>query len=219
MSTNTSTQRAESGWRRDNWHGSPEVTPVAATHGHDTDADEYRREKSEWVAHKILREVATKLCPIARFEPPFKPGLFGLDAGHVSNLAAWMWGGDQDRIDSDPLALHRVNCDIELTDPELHIAKTFEGTSVTIDYGHHGHRSRFNPEHGYVTGPYLSDVGEEEFLTVVDLVLQNALAENMILSTDVSELRRDAQRMKQTPDYDDETALSLILEDIYAAAE
>lgn len=64
----------------------------------------------------------------------------------------------------------------ELSEPQLHLPKLFEGDSRSIEYGQHRHRRRVNPDTGYInwgetTSTELRARPKDEFMDVVDCVL------------------------------------------------
>lgn len=173
---------------------------------------------AEWKAHQILCQTSPKYSPIAKHAPPFVRSISSTsEAARVCSLTAWLWGGDEDRIErSDRTALHRENVTVEMTEPVLHVPNRYEdGQFGTFDYGQRRYRSRFDPEYGYVTGPVLGDRPAEEFLDLVNVVLANAAAEHSFSESKIDRWRRDAHRMKHSTDYSDEETLATILEEMY----
>lgn len=175
MSTNDDTKSDDSGYRRDNWWGSPEVETVANEH-HGGDIEwtsaQIEDDKAESVTWEMLRGVAPKLCSVSIDDPEKSP--------------------------------------TELTEPEVY--PHGEGNSE------HLRRARVNEEHGYIsggesTGVRLGDVSEEEFLSVVEILLDHWTHIGHITDELADDLYRDAQSMKAAPDIDDTEAIERLVRD------
>ena len=173
---------------------------------------------AEWKAHQLLRETAEKHSPIAKYAPPYVcPVSDEIEAARLSTLTAWLFGGDPDAVArSDRTAMHHTNCEVEMTDPEVVVPRVSEGERFGIrEYGQHRLRSRYDPEHGYVTGPTLGDRPADEFLELIDIVLANAAVEHGFCEDKLEKWRRDAKRMKGHSDKSDEDVLATILEEMF----
>ena len=206
MSQTQSTQRQprpESGYRRDNWWGDNDVDDDRGT-GHDPEEFEYRRERAEWVAHDILKQTGELVCPIA---------LNG-DPDRMAALFEWLERGEA-RTGHNPDALHTDNRKVEISEPDVFVPleTSTEYGGRPLVYGQRPHRTRHNPEHGYIVGPQILDRPTDEFLEIVYLVLDHL--ENAVgLTADEREvLERDARRLKESGDRGDEDVLATIIHD------
>ena len=120
------------------------------------------------IAHRFLRESATMLCAETLFGSPN-------NGGRTAELCAWLFDGEC--IDGRAWAMHHENCEIELTDPELHLGRTGSEEFGTQEYGQFRHRRRFNPLTGYITNGettsvFIQDRPLEEFLDVVGTAIE-----------------------------------------------
>lgn len=175
-------------------------------------------ERAAWVAHDILRGAAPKHSPIAKHAPPYVNSMSDdLEAADVCTLTAWHWNGDADLIEeSDRSALHRERIAVEMTDPVVHVPKRYEGPAYPEhDYRQHRRRSRYDPEHGYISGPELGDLPFSEFLDVVELVLDIARSRHSFSEPRLAGWRSDARALKQQPTTSDEQALTTILAEMF----
>ncbi|EMA45245.1 hypothetical protein [Halobiforma nitratireducens] len=200
-----SVSRPDSEYRRDDWWGDNDVDDDRAT-GHDPEDFEYKRERAEYVAHSILRQTGTLVCPIALNAEPDR----------LASLFEWLETGEAE-TGHDPTAIHQEQQKVELTEPEVYVPlqTTREFGGKPREYGQRPKRSRYNPEHGYIVGPQILDRPEEEFMQIVEYVLDHMVADDDIglSQAERDRLEHDARRLKQNGDYRDTDALATILED------
>jgi hypothetical protein len=179
---------------------------------------------AEWKAHKILRQAADKHSPIAKHAPPYVcPISDEIEAARLSTLTAWLFDGDvdPDRVErSDRTALHRENTVVEMTDPLIHVPRESEGIRFGIrEFGQFRLRSRYDPEHGYISGLTLGDQPTGQFMEIVEIVLQNAKSTFSFADEKLDEWRRDARRLKSFPDKSDQDVLATILKEMFEQAD
>lgn len=180
-------QRApsEDGYRRDNWWG-----------GESDDADEPQgrswghahqfvagTSREAWVAHEILRKGATMLSAVTLFEDP-----------------------------DDPLAIHDENHASELSDPELHVPHEASSAWYDQDYGVQRHRRRYDLEYGYVSGVVIEDRPTDDFLAIVDDVVEYAA----LPPSRAEETLEKARELKQRGEHRDVDILERLLRDYIA---
>ena len=185
----SATANAESGspYRRDNWwfsetghpgHGEDDVDAGESDEQDDAGPHIERpgTSRAEWIAHKVLKATAPLICPITANADP----------------------------DEDDLAMHEVNHEIELTDPELYV----EASGVDVGdgkmrkmYGDH-RRHRYNPVYGYITGPQIADQPTEQFLQVVDIVLELGMLNEGLREKTADRIRTLARVRKGAGDDD-----------------
>jgi len=118
--------------------------------------------KAEYVAHSLLKQSATVLCPVTLHAPPNrgKEPLFNF------------LFGDADELEHDPDALHTEREAVELSDPELHVPKEFPDGFAPDESVQYRLRRRYNDEYGYVSfGGKIANRPTDEFMEIVDSVL------------------------------------------------
>lgn len=200
-------QSAEQGaeYATHDWWGENDVEDDQTT-GHDPDEFEYKRERAEWVAHDILKQTGTLVCPIALNAEPDR----------MASLFEWLETGEA-KTGHDPGSIHTENKRVELTEPEVFVPLQTreEYGGKTKEYGQRPSRSRYNPEHGYIVGPQILDRSTEEFMDIVELVLGHMVADTDIglSERERDRLERDARRLKESGDRRDTDVLATILED------
>ncbi|NHN49979.1 hypothetical protein G9464_20635 [Halostella sp. JP-L12] len=171
-------------------------------------------EIARWKAHQILRQVTTKHSKTAKRAPP--------DRGDAP-LWAWLFRDEEETeliVDHDPTAMHHERCEVELTDPELHLGKLYEdGDFGLFEYGQYRYRKRYDDEHGYIGGVAFDDMEPEKFFEVVGIVLDNAKEEKSFRSERIDEWFDVAKRLKSKQDQSDQDVLTEILRRVYLSAE
>ena len=187
------------------WWGENDTEENRAT-GHDPEDFHYHRERSQWVAHDILKQTGELVCPIALNAEPDR----------IAALFEWLEEGKA-KTGHDPTAMHHENGKVELTEPEMFVPleTSEEYGGRTLEYGQRPHRNRYNPEHGYIVGPQILDRPEEEFMEIARMVLDHLQTDDSsgLSQRERDKLERDARRMKQAGDRRDTEVLATIIED------
>ncbi|ELZ05729.1 hypothetical protein [Natrialba aegyptia] len=207
MSQSQQSEHQQSGaqYADHDWWGNNDVDDESTT-GHDPAEFHYKRERAQWVAHDILKQAATLACPIA----------LNADPNRLASLFEWLENGTA-RTGHDPDAMHTDNEVVELTDPEIYMplqtSEDYGGRP--LEYGQRPSRSRINPEHGYIVGPQILDMAEDEFLAIIDMVLDHLVADSAIglSKRERDKLARDSRRLKQAGDRRDTDVLATIIHD------
>ena len=196
------TATSESPYRRDKWWGQSDDDDDGPT-GHDPEPFDYKKERAAHVAHSYHRDRTRKLCPVTLFSTP---------DNRLAILFDWLEQGYSE-LEHDPFALHTHNHEVELTDPELHVPNDAPDWVGVEEYGQRRHRSRFNENEGYITGPYLADLDADEFMTEVSDLLDFWGEAYNLSDDDREKLENRARRMKHQGDHRDLDILeNLILE-------
>jgi len=192
---------SNSPYRRDSWWGADDE--IDGPTGHDPQPFDYKKERAAHVAHSYHRDNSRKLCPVTLFSTP---------DNQLAILFDWLEKGYSD-LEHDPFALHTHNHEVELTEPELHVPNDAPDWHADTEYGQQRHRSRFNPKHGHVTGPYLADLPADEFMAEVEDLLDFWSEAYSLGDGDRDQLRNRAKRMKHQGNHKDVDILEhLILE-------
>lgn len=164
-------------------------------------------EVASYKAHQILREVCDKHSKTAKHAPPDR----GL--GEWGAAFAFVFSGET--IDHDPDAMHTERCNIELTEPIVHVPLETDRGTHTVDYRQHRHRKRIDPEHGYIGGVAFDELPIGEFLDVVEDVLSNAKAEHFFRDEKIEGWIAEAKEMKQDPAMSDQDVLTELIATMY----
>lgn len=220
-----SSESSPSPFRRDSWWGDDDETEEESE-THDNEYN-HRLYKARFFAHTIHKKAARGLDPITLFQPPDRGELFDVPAPQARTLLRFLDSGQDiesfpwpdEYPEHDPLALHRENAPVELTDPEIYVPVDGIDGDELLRTGQKYHKWRHNEDHGHITGPYLDDVSAEKFEEEVEIVLEYAVEDKGILEGQAEELKRDAMRMKRSQDLSDLDVLTKVLDEIYAATE
>lgn len=166
------------------------------------------RTKAEYVAHSLLKRNATVLCPFTLHAPPNRG---------QEPLFEFLFGDGDPDLDHDPDALHTEREPVELSDPQLHIPKSFPDGFAPEESGQYRLRRRFNPEYGYVSfGGKIANRPTDEFMEVVDSLLDWVVAQddNGVERDDVEGVRDGAFNMKIGGDLEDVDIMERVIEDL-----
>lgn len=158
----------------------------------------------EYVAHDILRRTGRLLCATTLLDPPDLPG------GRMRQLFAWLF--EDEHLEHDPTAMHHANAEVELSDPEVRVAKSAPGEWGFTDYRQSRHRKRVADESGYIsggesTGVLIADRPLPAFMDIVDVVL----ALSNLPPKQQTEVRQFARSAKQAGDEKDVDILAKVL--------
>lgn len=180
---------------------------TAESHSDTGKMDSVGTTKAEYLAHSILKESGTILCPTALKDPANReyPAMF-----------EWLFQ-DACLLDHDPEAIHKEQQAIEITDPELYIPREFPDGFAPMESGQYRHRRRYNTEHGYVSfGGIIANRPTDEFMEVIDTLLDFVVRRDEIAlqESKAKKYRRDAIRMKSKGEMHDVSILETILADV-----
>lgn len=166
-------------------------------------------EIARWKAHQVLRGVADKHSATAKHGSPDRgwPAAFGLVFAHLDGVSLVR--------DHDPLAIHTERCDVELTEPIVHVPKIGPKTHGDIEFGQYRHRRRVDPEHGYIGGVAFDDLPICEFLDVVEIVLETIQSRHGYAQRRIDAWLGLAKDLKQDPTMSDQDVLTAVLTEIY----
>ena len=170
-------------------------------------------ERARWKAHYEFRKRARKISKVAKYHTPCLPG------GRTQQLFAWLFRDEPgvELLDHDPLAIHRENCEVELSDPELYVAKEWDNGVGIVEYGQYRHRKRSDPEHGYIGGVAFPDMPMDEFEDIVQDVLADLKARHSFTQDRIDGWLATAKELKQTPTHSDLEALTQVLVRVFFA--
>ena len=166
------------------------------------------RTKAEYVAHSLLKQSATILCPVTLHAPP--------DRG-VEPLFDFLLGDPDSGLDHDPSTMHTERQPVELSAPEVHVPKSFPDGFSPAESGQYRLRRRFNEQYGYVTfGGKIANRPREEFLAVVDDLLNWIVrcSDNPIDRETADGIRSGAFDMKIDGQMDDTDIMENVIEDV-----
>jgi len=166
--------------------------------------------KAEYVAHSLLKQSATILCPVTLHAPP--------DRGKEPLFEFLFGDGDSD-LDHDPDALHTERKPVVLSDPELHVPKSFPDGFAPEESGQYRFRRRYNEEYGYVTfGGKIANRPTDEFMEVVDNLLDWLVGQddNPIDRETADGIRDGAYHLKIDGQKDDVDIMEEVIEDVLA---
>ena len=160
--------------------------------------------RTRWVAHRILKQGADLLDPIALKEPPNR---------QLAVAMAWLF--DETPPDHDPFAIHRRNHEIKVSEPTEHVPEYLdEDGCANVEYGIFPHRWRVCEEYGHlVRGPVIADRSTEEFLEIVEFILDIAgpFCDRYISERERSAILNLAESMKVEGDAHDVTIMAEIV--------